>query len=169
MIDKETSVHYKDLNVFEDLADDGDESDYGPLQNDRPLYSSDCEAFYVYNSPPRLLTFTHKLRNKGLTTPLPALNSYLHLDNPCLPLTAIKQSAHVKKDQPCLVVRIFNPLEETQEGLLRFGFSAKKLEKCNMVEHPVEKGEIKFNSGTKRAKVRLAPHEILTLKVTRAQ
>jgi alpha-mannosidase len=44
--DLQTKHLYRNLNVFEDTADDGDEYDYGPLCNDKTLYTRDTKATF---------------------------------------------------------------------------------------------------------------------------
>lgn len=42
--DNKTGAVYRQLNLFEDMADDGDEYDYAPLENEKPLLSHNLEA-----------------------------------------------------------------------------------------------------------------------------
>ena len=44
IFDKLTNTKYNNLNLFEDMADDGDEYDYSPLKDEIPYFSSNCDG-----------------------------------------------------------------------------------------------------------------------------
>jgi len=47
VLDRDTNHLYRNLNLFEDVADDGDEYDHGPLPGDLPIYTNNIGAKFI--------------------------------------------------------------------------------------------------------------------------
>jgi alpha-mannosidase len=82
----------------------------------------------------QLATLKHPIRRTpvDLDGELPDTLSLIAIEPATLVLSAIKQS----EDGDRLIVRLFNPLEETVEATVRFAFPIEKAHKTNLREKP---------------------------------
>lgn len=77
---------------------------------------------------------------------LPTVASHYAIDNDSLVLSSVNKA----EDSEGLIVRLFNPTEETQEGTVKFGLPVSKAWKINMIEKRGERltiidGEVSLN------------------------
>lgn len=88
---------------------------------------------------------------------LPAVASHYAIDNESLVLSSVKKA----EDSNSLIIRIYNPTEETQEGSVTFGLPVSKAWKSNLIEKRGE--ELDVVDGAVR--LSLAKGKIVTVEV----
>ena len=88
---------------------------------------------------------------------LPTAASHYAIDNEALVLSAIKKA----EERDSLIIRLYNPTGETQEGTLQFGLPVSKAWRNNLVERRGE--ELKIENGA--LKLSVPKGKIVTLEI----